>query len=81
MADTDAAQAAPKANDNNKSATAAPDGDVKVRLLARMWQRPVPDSKPLQYKRYRKGDVLTVSRAEFEQLNAGLKLSFEEVTD
>jgi hypothetical protein len=56
---------------------------VKVRLLARMWQRPVFDDNGKQtgYKRYRKGDVLTLDQGTVDALNSGLKKSLEEVTD
>lgn len=82
MADDNAAQAAPKANDNNKGATTASDtttGETKqVRLLARLWMRPIPNTSPVRYQRYRKGSVLEVSQEEFDQLNAFRK-TFEEV--
>jgi hypothetical protein len=82
MADDNAAQAAPKANDNNKNAPVAPDlgGAKKVRLLARLWMRPVPDTSPIKYQRYQKGAVLEVSEEEFTQLNAFRK-TFEEVEE
>lgn len=59
-----------KTNETPKSEKKSEESEgVKVRLVAKSWQRQVPGSNPVKYKRHNQGDVLTVSEKEFEALN------------
>lgn len=53
---------------NTNSSNSADDASVTVRLLARSWQRRVPDSDPPVFKRYFQGAEIDITQHEYDIL-------------